>query len=510
AKSRPTIAYEEFGSVYLYDVKDRKSRKVEIRVAADLLAVRPRFEKVSSRIYSFGISPTGARAVFEARGEIMTVPAEKGDPRNLTNTPGVNERHPAWSPDGKWISYFSDESGEYALHIRDQKGGGEVKKIALPATFYNSQAWAPDSKKIAFTNKKLELWYVEVEKGEPVKVDKNPFGLRSDVIDPAWSPDSKWIAYIRQLDNRLRGVFLYSLESGKSHQVTDGMSDARHVAFDRSGKYLYFTASTNLGPAFSFAEMSTYPYQSSRSVYAVVLRNDIPSPLAPESDEEKLDEEKKADKKDETKGDEKASETADAKKPEDGKPAKDEKAEGKKGPEPTRIDLEGIDQRIIALSIPSRNYVGLTAGKANLIFILEFPPGGSGGPGPSGFTVHKYDLEKRKLDKVMDGLSAFEVSANGEKVLYRSGSQGSPTWVIAALASLGGGAGAPGAPSGGARPGGNGPGGDGPKTLRVDQMEVFVDPKAEWRQMYHEVWRGERDFLYDPNAHGLDLKMAEK
>ncbi len=491
AGSNPVIAFEQFGTIHLYDVKANKSQKVNIRVAADLVSLRPRFERVGSRIFNAKISPTGARAVFEARGEIVTVPAEKGDPRNLTGTPGVMERDPAWSPDGKWIAYFSDESGEYALHLRDQKVAGEVRKIQLPPSFYYSPTWSPDSKKIAFFDKKLQLWYLEIEKGSPVKIDKNPDGLNNDVLEPAWSPDSKWVTYPRQLDNHLRGIFVYSLETGKTHQLTDGLSDARYPAFDKSGKYLYFTASTNLGPGFSFAEMSTFPHQSSRSVYVVVLRNDIPSPLAPESDDEKVTESEGAAKTDEKKAE----------------PAQTEggaKPPAKKEPEPTRIDLEGIDQRIIALPVPSRNFLGLLAGKANLVYLLENPPVGAPGPGgPAGLTLHKYDLEKRKFDKVMDGVTAFEVSANGEKALYR---QGQANWFIASTATMGGPA-APGAgPAGPAGPGGPG----GANALKTAEMEVYVDPAVEWKQMYYEIWRGERDFFYDPGLHGLNLEEVKR
>ncbi len=289
------IVYEKFGEIHLYDLKSRKSQKVDIRVAGDIPTLRPRFEKVGTRISNARLSPNGARAVFEARGEILTVPAEKGDPRNLSNTPGVMERDPSWSPDGKWIAYFSDESGEYALHLREQNAVGETKKINLgnPPSFYYSPTWSPDSKKIAYFDKRLTLWYVDLAKGTPVKVDKNPFGLNDNVMEPVWAPDSRWIAYIKQLPNVLRAVFVYSLESGKTEQITDGMSDARYAAFDKNGKYLYFTASTNLGPAISFAEMSTMPHQSTRNVYAAVLRKDLPSPLAPESDEEKIQEAKK-------------------------------------------------------------------------------------------------------------------------------------------------------------------------------------------------------------------------
>ena len=479
------IAYEQFGSISLYDVKSGKATKVNIRVEDDLLSVRPRFEKVGNRIASAAISPTGARAVFEARGDIISVPAEKGDPRNLTNSSNAMERDPAWSPDGKWIAYFSDESGEYALHIRNQTGMGEVKKITLPPTFYAEPTWSPDSKKIAFFDKKVQLWYVEIDKGTPVKVDHNPIGANNDVLQPRWSPDSRWIAYAKHLPNLLRAVFIYSLESGKTMQITDGLSDARYPAFDKSGKYLYFTASTNVGPSISFADLSGIATQPTRSVYAVVLRNDIPSPLAPESDEEKIQPEKKEEPKPA------ADKPADEKKAEE-KPADAPKPPAKKEPDPVRIDFDGIDQRIIALPIPARNFIDLQAGKANTVYVVEAPPLNLEAFAPPSFIVQKYDFEKRKFDKVIEGVTSFTLSANSEKALYRQG----PNWMIATVATLGQPLppGAPGAPN----------------MLKTADMEIHVDPKAEWKQMYHEIWRGERDFFYDPNAHGLNLQAAEK
>lgn len=485
------IVYEQFGTIHLYDLKSGSEHAVNIRINSDLLGVRPHFEKVGNRVTNAAISPTGARAVFQARGEIITVPAEKGDPRNLTDTTAVMERSPAWSPDGRWIAYFSDESGEYELHIRDQKGTGDVKKIKLPPTFYYSPTWSPDSRKIALFDHQLALWYLDIDKGTPVKLDRNPIGMSDGVLQPAWSPDSKWIAYSRHLPNMLRAIFIYSLDSGKASQLTDGLSDARYPAFDKSGKYLYFTASTDLGPQISFADLSAFGHQVTRSVYAAVLRNDLPSPLAPESDEEKVQPEKKAD----TKATDKPADPNAVVKPEDKKPdsAGASAAGGppeKKAPEPVRIDLEGIDQRIIALPIPARNYLDLQVGNGNVIYIVEGPQADS--PGPPSTTVHKYDFEKRKLDKVIEGVGYFMISANGEKALYRQG----PNWFIAATATLGQPA-SPGSPAA-------------PHMLKTGEMEVRVDPQAEWRQMYHEVWRGERDFFYDPNLHGLDLKATEK
>src|SRR6266700_2466605 len=189
----------------------------------------------SPRAKSSG-SISGVRAVFEAHGEILTVPAQKGPIRNLTNTPGVGERDPSWSPDGKWIAYFSDESGEYALHLRAQDGRGEVKKIGLgsPPSFFYLPTWSPDGKKIAYSDKRLNLWYVDIETGKPVHVDTNPYdGGPGNGFDPDWSPDSRWLAYTRQLDRSLRAVFMYGIEDKTAHQATDGLSDAASVAFDK-------------------------------------------------------------------------------------------------------------------------------------------------------------------------------------------------------------------------------------------------------------------------------------
>src|SRR5262249_52940602 len=267
------IVYEQFGEIKIYDLKSGKSRKVNITINGDLPGVRAKYEKVGNQIFNASISPTGARAVFEARGEIITVPAEKGDARNLTNSSGVAERYPAWSPDGKWIAYFSDESGEYALHLRDQRGVGEVKKIALEPTFYYSPRWSPDSKKIAFTDKRLNLWYVDIEKGRQVKADST--GSSGGELNPGWSADSRWIVYSKMIKSWMHAVFVHSVEEGKNYQVTDGMSDALHACFEKSGKYIFFTASTDIGPTNGGLDMSAYSLRPTRSVYAVVLRKDL-------------------------------------------------------------------------------------------------------------------------------------------------------------------------------------------------------------------------------------------
>jgi tricorn protease len=453
------IVYEQFGALNLYDLKSGRDRAIEVRIAADLPQARPSFEKVTSLMRNAGLSPAGARAVFEARGEILTVPAEKGDIRNLTNTPGVAERYPAWSPDGNKIAYFSDESGEYALHVRQQNGMGDVTKIALEPAFYYSPVWSPDSRKIAFTDKSLNLWYLDLEKRTPVRVDQDTYKTPEGGMDPAWAPDSRWIAYTKILKNHLRAVFAYSIETGKTQQITDSMSDARFALFDKNGEHLYFTASTDTGPTTGWLDMSSMDRPVTRSAYVVVLRKDLASPLAPESDEEKPEDKKDADK------------------PKD-------KDKDKKEPAPVKIDFDNIGQRILALPIPAKNYSRMLAGKTGVLYLVEDAPVPAQGP-QRDQTVHKFELKTRKTEKFLDGIREFEVSFNGEKALHRKGQD---QWFITGTGVV-------------PKPGEG--------ALKLDRMEVRVDPRAEWKQMYAEVWRIERDFFYDPNLHGVDLKTYE-
>jgi tricorn protease len=475
------IVYVQFGTLHLYDIKSGKVKRVEVRLAADMPEVRPHFENVEKRIVNARISPSGARALFEAHGEILTVPAEKGDIRNLTNSPAAADRDPAWSPDGKSIAYFSDESGEYALHIRDQNGLGTVKKIDLgkPPSFFYTPTWSPDNKMIAYSDKRLNLWFVELSNPTPRKVDTDLYDTPLHEFDVVWSPDSKWLAYTKQLPNRLRAAFVYSLESHKATQMTDGMSDVLYPNFDKNGKYLYFTASTNMGLTTGWLDLTSVAHPVTRSVYVVVLAKDLPSPLAPESDEEKPEEVKRSDTSSGAGGAPAAD--ADKDKAKEGEKSKETE---KKEPPKVTIDFEGIDQRILAMPIPARNYVGLAAGKEGILYLVEAPVVQIE-PGPASLTLSRFDLKTRKTDQLLQGIAAFSMSDNGEKMLYKQADH----WYIAASAT---------APK------------EGEGMLQTAKMEVKVDPRIEWNQMYHEVWRIERDFFYDPHAHGLNLEQAEK
>jgi tricorn protease len=292
----------------------------------------------------------------------------------------------------------------------------------------------------------------------------------------AWSPDSKWLTYSKFLENHLRSIFVYSLDTGKVAQITEGLGDARYPVFDKSGKEIFFAASTDLGLSSGWLDLSSYQHPVLRSVYAAVLKKGDKSPVEPQSDEEKVGDQKPDEKKDEAdKGkDADKAKTADKGKDTDKKDADKEK---KEEPAKTTIDLDGIEQRIVALPIKPANYVGLDAGKAGVLFLSEVPDVPRFAPMTPG-TVTKFDLTTRKTEPFLSGVDGFSVSATGEKVLYKQGK----AWFIAAAGA---------AP----KPGEGG--------LKLDALEVLVDPRVEWNQMYREVWRIERDFLYDPGHHGL-------
>jgi tricorn protease len=480
------LVYEQFGSLHLYDLKSRQEHAVPVAIDGDLPSLVPQIQKIApGEVLHLAISPTGARLAAEAHGEIFTVPAEKGDARNLTRTPGVAERDPAWSPDGKTIAYFSDASGEYQLHLRDQDGLKPARVIDLgpdPSFFYHP-TWSPDSKYIAYWDKHLRLSYVDVASGAKTLIDTGLRGGFEEIETVSWSPDSKWLAYSRDLESGVHAIFLHSLTTKSSTQVTDGMSNAGHPQFDPNGKFLYFTASTNNGPSDAGIDLSSLDRGVSSGVYAIVLAKNGASPVAPESDEEnkKSDAEATAaDKPDGNKAGGKGAKSKDGDKSKDGAKAKAAAV--------TTVDLADIGNRTVALPIPERNYIDLAVGKSGVLFLAEGAPVGrpSVGSGPPIHALWRFTTEKRLTEELLSGLNAFGISADGEKLSYTRGD----SWFIAPVGELK--PGSPEAPQG--KPVGN------------SGMAMTVDLRSEWRQMYAETWRIQRDFLYDPHLHGLDLE----
>jgi len=465
------LAYEQGGYIHTLDPQGGAvagggasgggaSKQLVISVNGDFPWALPQWKDVSGEVVAAGLSPTGARAVFEARGEIFTVPAEKGDVRNLSRNSGAADRDPAWSPDGAKIAWFSDRTGEYRLYIAGQDGQAAPRAIAIePATFFYDLAWSPDSKKVAFTDAGRSMYVVDVATGRATVIDTDRMAHPERSMLPVWSPDSRYIAYARQLPNQYRGIMIYSLEEGRARQLTDGMSDAVSPAWDRSGKYLYFMASTDLALNTGWLDLSSLERPFRRGVYFAVLARDLPSPLLPESDDEKP-----------AAGDGKAA----------GKDAAGDKdADARKATPPVTIDFDGIGQRILALPVPVLNYVALATGAEGVVFYAEAPlPFPAPDGPPAAFTLHRWDLAKRTSAPFLTGVQRFEISGDGKKVLYQSAAG----WGIVPA-------------DGEPKPG------DG--ALKME-LQMHIDPPAEWAQIYHEAWRFERDYFYVPNHNGAD------
>lgn len=384
------IVYEQGGYLHLLDTKTKQSQQLEIHVKGDIDWARPRWENVSSsRLTNAALSPSGKRAIFEYRGEIFTVPKEKGDWRNLTQSSGVADRSPAWSPDGKKIAWFSDKTGEYTLMIADQMGQN-TKSIKLNNTFYFRPEWSADNKHIAFTDTHYNLWVVNTESGEAKKVDTDRFAHPNRTLNPIWSPDGRWIAYSRQLDNSFKVIKIYDTETGNMHQLTDGMADAISPVWDHSGKYLYFAASTDYGLNTGWLDMSSYDPSISRSLYMAVLDKNLADPMAPESDEEAE--------------------------------AEDEKEKSRT--DSVVIDFDNIQHRILALPTPARDYQVLMAGPAGKLFYAEAVPN------QRGLTLHAFDLKDQKSAVFMSGVFGGTISHDRKQLLYNSGG----TWGIVGTA----------------------------------------------------------------------------
>ncbi len=446
------VVYEQAGALHLFDPTSGESNRLKIGVAADLIETRPRFASGDSFIRNADISPSGARAVFEFRGEIVTVPASKGDPRVTTNTPGVHERSPAWSPDGASIAYFSDASGEYALHIAPQNGRGEVVVHPLDGSgFYSDLKWAPDGRKLSYSDNSWTIWVIDAETGRQSRVASEVVYGPVKTQHHNWSPDSEWLVYTRNTPTYMQRVWLYSVADGKSHEVTDGLSDVGEPVFDAGGKYLWFTGSTDAGPVRSWFAMSNADMEMSNALYIAVLAADEPSPLAAESDEE------------------------------EGEKAEEEEEEKEESNEDVvvRVDLEDLDQRIVALPLGEANYSNLQSGSDGTLHYLKTVDSGGLFGGENAAALNRYDLSARKEETLLDAAESFVLSSDGKKILVGTGS----AWMIADAAT---------------------PVEAAENTLDTSAIEVRIDPKVEWAQIYDEAWRINRDFFYDPDMHGAD------
>ena len=481
------ILLEQAGYLHRFDTSDRKVVRVPVGLVTDLVEARARFAKGGKYARSAAVSPSGARAAIEFRGEIVTVPAEKGDPRNLTNSPGAHERSPAWSPDGKWVAYFTDASGEYELHLIPQGGKGEVRKIKVTGSgFYNNLVFSPDSTKATYYDHADTLYLLDIATGTVKKVAESPDGRARGQKISSWSRDGSWIAFATDTRAKISRVQIYSVAEGKVYPVTDGLTEAAEPVFDASGKYLYFASSTDTGLSkHGFMQSSADSQRPKYSLNLVVLRKDISSPFSRESDEEK--------------GEAPVVPAPGAVAPgaPAGTPAAAVNATGpaaKKAAEAVKIDFDGIDQRILALPLAAGNYSSLQAGAGGHLYFMARADAGTprGGTGPDGgATLRRFDLEKRKDETLLAGVAGYTLTPDGKKMLY---STPAGTWHIvpSVPAAVPAAAGAT------------------PKALNLDAIEVKVDPEQEWKQIFHEAWRINRDFFYDPTMHGANWPAVEK
>ncbi len=464
------VVFSQAGYLHLFDVAAGSEKRLVVGIAADLLALRGRYASGPKYIRSVDISPSGSRVVFDFRGDIVTVPAEKGDYRNLTQTVGVHETAPAWSPDGRTIAYFSDASGENALFLQGEDGKGVVKVVKLSgAGFYSSLKWAPDGKKLSFVDNSRTLFVLDLPSGEIRKIDSDELYSPGQFRDIAsdWSFDSRWLAYTKLTATQFKRVFLYSVGEGKSYAVTDGLSDADEPKFDPKGKYLYFFASTDAGPVINWFDQSNADMRETNALYLVTLQKETISPFAKENDEEKGTAPA-------VPADSSGSTGAGS-----GKPAKAASAASAadKKAELLKIDWEGMSNRIIDLPIRSGNIGNLSVGNDGTLFYVVRGDDGAG-------MLHKYDLTKRTDQEVMD-INGYTLSANRKKMLvFKSGN----FWVVDA----------------GEKPApGKGP-------VAVGDIEVKVEPTAEFPEILDEAWRVNRDYFYDPNMHGVDWLAIKK
>ncbi len=455
------IVFEQAGKLHIYHTINKKTTTLKIGIASELTELRPRFVKGVQHIRSAAISPSGSRAVFGYRGDIITVPAEKGDPRNITGTTGAHEKYPDWSPDGKFIAFFSDETGEYQLQILSQDGKGEARSFPLPGTgFYAYPRWSPDNKYITFSDNGRNFYLLEVASGTIKKIDSDelyiPGAFRNIFGD--WSSDSRWIAYTKVIATHFKQVFIYSVEQGKSYAVTDGLSDANSPVFDPDGKFLFFMASTDAGPVINWFDQSSHDMRMTSSIYLATLRSDIPNPFIRENDEEPVKSDAKEENGNKSKSTDKPEETA----------------------KKINIDFEDIGARIVNVPLKAGSYSQLGMYKTG-----EFLYVASSQDNSTASRLFRYDIKERKESEVME-LDNYLLSADGKKMLYRKGQ----IWGISEA---------------GKKPE------SGKGVLNLSAVEIKIDPAAEWKQIFNEAWRVNRDYFYDPGMHGADwAAMKEK
>ena len=457
------IVFENGGYIYLMELLSGTVSKIPIEMISDFNSIRPEFISVSDNINDFSLSPDAKRTVFSARGDIFTVPAKEGNTRNLTNTSGVHEKSPIWSPDGKWIAYLSDETGEDEIFLISQDGTKKKRLTHDGHCFRYIGSWSPDSKKLIFEDKNQKIFYVNIKSGDIVLIDQNCNG---GIGEHNWSPDSRYIVYDKNLDNDIRGIIVYSIEDGTKHQITPGFTNDYGAVFDPDGKYIYFLSQRSFNPV-----LSNYEFQfvntAITNLYMILLHEDDKSPFIAESDEVTVIEAE--DGTDEKKSDSK----------------KDDESEKK--PKNISIDFDNIYDRQIAFDLSAGNYYGLSAISGS-VFYMNRPIRGLRGKVTEGKAVlHKYDITDKKDNEFSSGVSGYAFDAKGSKMLILRKGAYNIVGTSEGEASFK------------------------DNSVDISHMNMKLDRRVEYKQIFNEVWRRNRDFFYDENMHGVDwIKMHDR
>jgi len=449
------IVFENGGYIYLLDLASEDTTRISISLGSEKNIVRPEYINVAKNILDYSLSPDGKRALFCARGEIFTVPAENGNTRNLSNSNGVNEKYPVWSPDGKNIAYISDETGEDEIYLIQQDGNGEAIKLTDDRDCYKFHLkWSPDSKKIAYGDANTGLIVLDITNRHITVADE---GSKTRINDYRWSPDSRWLTYTKLADNtRIRSIFLYSVDDNQVYRVTDGSTNDYAPCFDPLGRYLYILSDRNFNPALGNYEFN-FIFNGMTGIYALLLAEDTPSPFAPKSDEVEFNTEEDNNNTEKSK-------------------------EKKKHPEIIKIDFENLAERQVALPINPGNYSGLTATDNRVYYFSNPYRGLSGKKGTQKKELRYFDWDSEEDKLFSTDVNNFNISSDQNKMLIKSGNK----YIINDASNE------------------KGDLNDG--KLNLDGMDMYLDRKSEYSQMYAEVWRRMRDMFYDPNMHGVDWK----
>jgi tricorn protease len=451
------IVFQAGGRLYLLDVPSGKQREVQVRVVTDESTLRSRTVKVENNIQWASVSPTGKRALFEARGDVFSAPAEFGPVMNTTRTSGVAERYPRWSPDGKLLAYWSDTAGEYDLHVRPAEGAGAERKVtSLGPGFRYAPEWSGDSKKVAFIDQAMRVHITDIDSGKTLKIDESPEWINHGGLQGfgfEWSADSRWLTYSRPTGDTNNSIFLYDTKNSKLTRVTTGYLNDTQPTFDPDGKYLYYASDREFVPVYgSFDNSWTYPNPT--RLIAVPLRKGVQSPLYARNDYEA------------------------------GEPAKKpEESKEKPAPAPSNIEieLEDFEARGVVLPPAAGNYANLKAIKGKLLFRRLPRTGSSDTKSP----VMYFDFTEREEKPVLEDANVYEVTSDGKKMLVLLQNR----WAILDIKS----------PQKFEKP------------IVTADMEATVDPKAEWKQMFDDAYRFYRDYFYDPGMHGVDwAEMKER